>query len=151
MTDIDLLDKTAADLMTEELVVLKEQTSLQEAGRILLRQKVSGAPVVDEEGRCVGVLSASDFVRWLEKETPHIVVAFDPFYRIEQTANVPDEPISKYMTRNVVTVPPDKKIADIARMMLDAHIHRVIVVDSDNKPRGIVSSTDLLAALAYAK
>lgn len=42
-------------------------------------------------------------------------------------------------------------IRELARQMIDAHIHRIIVVDDENRPLGIVSSTDLLAALAYTE
>ena len=54
------------------------------------------------------------------------------------------------MTRDPVTVSPGATIGDLARKMIDVHIHRVIVVDNNGKPIGIVSSTDLLAALALA-
>jgi CBS domain-containing protein len=54
------------------------------------------------------------------------------------------------MTPDPVTVPPTASIGDVARMMLDAHIHRVIVVDRCRRPIGVVSSTDILAAVAQA-
>ena len=53
------------------------------------------------------------------------------------------------MTPDPVTVKPETSILALARMMVDAHIHRVIVVDKERRPIGIVSSTDLLAALAW--
>jgi acetoin utilization protein AcuB len=52
------------------------------------------------------------------------------------------------MSPDPVTVTPEVTISALARMMLDAHIHRVIVVDADNRPVGIVSSTDIFAAIA---
>jgi CBS domain-containing protein len=58
--------------------------------------------------------------------------------------------VGRYMTQDPVTVSPGTHISDLARMMTDAHIHRVIVVDGQNRPVGIVSSTDILAAVAYA-
>jgi len=54
------------------------------------------------------------------------------------------------MSRDVVTAAAATPIADVARMMLDAHIHRVFVVDAQRRPVGIVSSTDIIAAVAYA-
>jgi len=53
------------------------------------------------------------------------------------------------MTANVVTVGSQMLLAELARTMIDAHIHRVIVVDEERRPIGVVSSTDVLAALAY--
>jgi CBS domain-containing protein len=60
------------------------------------------------------------------------------------------EEVRQFMTADPVCVPPETAIGTIARMLIDAHIHRVIVVDPDGKPVGIVTSTDLLAALVHA-
>ena len=65
------------------------------------------------------------------------------------TPSGPDQ-VGQYMTQDPVTVPPDSPIGDLARMMTDVHIHRVIVVDAEGRPVGVVSSTDVLAALAGA-
>jgi hypothetical protein len=46
--------------------------------------------------------------------------------------------------------PPQTPIGELARLMLDAHIHRIMVRDENNRPIGIVSSTDILAAVARA-
>jgi predicted transcriptional regulator len=48
-------------------------------------------------------------------------------------------------------VGPETPLHDLARKMIDAHIHRLIVVDKEEKPVGVVSSTNVLAALAYAE
>jgi CBS domain-containing protein len=53
------------------------------------------------------------------------------------------------MTPDPVTAQPTTSIGVLARMMIDAHIHRVIIVDVERRPVGVVSSTDLLATLAY--
>jgi len=52
------------------------------------------------------------------------------------------------MTANVVTVGPQTPLPELVRTMIDAHIHRVIVVDGQRKPIGVVTSTDILGALA---
>jgi len=51
---------------------------------------------------------------------------------------------------DLVTSPPQALLSTVARQMIDAHIHRVIVVDDHGHPLGIVSSTDIVAAVAYA-
>lgn len=56
---------TAADLMSRNLVLVPQDMSLQGAARLLSRAQVSGAPVVNENGRCVGVLSTTDFLHWV--------------------------------------------------------------------------------------
>src|SRR5438034_1050515 len=62
-----LLTLTAADLMSQTVVTVPQEMSLQAAAHLLSQAHVSGAPVVDDRGRCVGVLSATDFVHWADK------------------------------------------------------------------------------------
>ena len=57
--------------------------------------------------------------------------------------------VSRYMTKGPVTVSPATPIGEIAQKMVDAHIHRVLVADN-GRPSGIISSTDIMAAVANA-
>jgi CBS-domain-containing membrane protein len=61
---------------------------------------------------------------------------------------LPADAVGRYMTTDVVTAGPQTPLPELARMMVDAHIHRVTVVDEQGRPVGIVSSTDVLAAVA---
>lgn len=199
-----LLQLTAADLMAVDLFWLPERMPLREAARVLFQKQVSGAPVVDGNGKCVGVLSASDFLRWArgiqDKHTsPHSQESHaapctfltrdygpegEPLFRcalpvgtcplqghpwseegqlhtlcsqphavpvdwqmVEWDA-LPEDAVGRYMTADPVTVAADTPLPQLARCMVDAHIHRVIVVDERNQLQGIVSSTDILGALA---
>jgi CBS domain-containing protein len=150
-----LVSLCAGDLMSPELVVIPEQMSLQGAARILSRAQVSGAPVVDAENRCVGILSAVDFLHWAESgKTPAKCACTDTAWKPWQMLDQPEHAatqVSEVMTRNPVTAPRRTSIGALARMMLDAHIHRILVVDAGGKPVGIVSSTDILAALARSE
>jgi CBS domain-containing protein len=190
--------------MTPDVVRFTEETPLREAGQLLYRNQIGGAPVVNAEGQCVGVLSAIDFVRLALKradatrplapplpitrpfqvkhrirdseevtvcilppgvgpiqvkqtgtEREPLSVCGQPHYvltdwQIVELEKLPMNPVRQYMTADPVTVRPDTSIRVLARMMLDAHIHRVIVVDERQRPIGVVSGTDMLAALAYA-
>ena len=150
----DLFDLTAADLMSREVVTIPEKMSLRGAAHRLINARISGAPVVDAEGRCTGVLSATDFVRRAECEARPAggACSFDhePYseWEVIDLEAVPVDEVHATMTHDPVTVAPGVSISKLARMMLDAHIHRVIVVDADNRPVGVVSSTDVLAAVA---
>jgi CBS domain-containing protein len=191
---------TAGDLMTRHVIQLPAVMSLRDAARLLRQAQVSGAPVVDQQGRCVGVLSAADFLRWAEKEgrgTKEVPIPACP-YQVKgrlltgeeavictlaeglcplqmmrstiggrhtalctltsasrsdlrnEFENLPSDVVSRYMTTDIVTTGPETTLPQLARMMIDAHIHRFIVVDEEQRPIGIVSSTDLLAAMAYS-
>jgi CBS domain-containing protein len=192
---------TAGDLMTRDVVLLAEGMPLRDAARLLHQAQVGGAPVIDEQGRCVGVLSAADFLRGSEQEgrrTEKVPVPACPYQvkgrlltgeeavictlaegncplqvmrpttggrhtalctllplnlKDQQQAieDLPGDAVRRYMTADVVTVGPRTPLPKLARMMIDAHIHRIIVVDKKRRPLGIVSSTDLLAVLAYSE
>ena len=142
------LAMTAADLMTTPVRTISQEMTLQEAARLLARSNISGAPVVDREGRCVGVLSSSDFVIWAGKEgeTTSFIA---PWGEIVSVDDSPDNELRHYMTTKPITVSPKTPIGEVAQKMVDAHIHRVLVVE-ENRPRGIITSTDILAAVADA-
>jgi CBS domain-containing protein len=143
-----LLSLTAADLMTTPVTTIPEYTSLREAARLLSRAGISGAPVVDADGRCLGVLSSGDFVVWAGKqgEEVHFIA---PWGEVVSVDDAPDNEIRHYMTVQPVAVAPETPIGELAQKMIDAHIHRVLVVE-DGRPCGIITGTDILAAVALA-
>jgi CBS domain-containing protein len=65
---------TAADVMKPDLVVVPQQMPVREAARPLHRARANAAAVVDEHGRCVGMLSPADVLRWVEAGCPEVVV-----------------------------------------------------------------------------
>jgi CBS domain-containing protein len=145
-----ILELTAADLMTRDLVCLPSEMSMREAARLLLQDRISGAPVVNNRGQCVGVISAMDFVALTKKNGDKNEPSVGCTEWEVVAEMMPKHEIAQFMTTDLVMVSPDTSICKLARQMVDAHIHRVIVVDGQNRPIGIVTSTDLLAALAYA-
>jgi CBS domain-containing protein len=136
--------------------MIPREMSLQGAARMLTRAGVSGAPVVDDQGHCIGVLSATDFMHWVEADrpVPHVRGAAEPMcsaWQIPAAAQITDCTVEHFMTADPVMVESRTPIAEMARMMIDARIHRLIVVHSmTRQPIGVVSSTDVLAALARA-
>jgi len=70
-------------------------------------------------------------------------------WQVVDVEKLPTDEVRRFMTPDPVIVHPATSIRVLARMMIDAHIHRVIVVDEGRKPIGVISSTDLLAALAH--
>jgi CBS domain-containing protein len=162
---------TAADLMSREVLTLSQWMPVQSAIRALTRVRVGGAPVVDEQGRCVGVFSLSDCNRRLRGDNrdaqgapplrgdnrdaqgapplPGCVCCDWTIVR-EEWDTLPADAVSRYMTPDPVLVLPETPVGEVAQMMVEAHIHRLIVVGEDRRPLGVVSSTDVLAAVARA-
>lgn len=149
----NLLSRRANDLMSTAVVLVPKEMSLPAAAHLLAQSHVSGAPVVDDEGRCIGVLSNTDFVHYAEQGKRHKEPCAAQALSSWQIVT-PDEPhgdwVADYMTTDPVTAPARTTIGELARMMIDAHIHRVVVVDERQRPIGVVSSTDILAAVAQA-
>jgi CBS-domain-containing membrane protein len=148
---------TAEDLMTREVVTVRQEMSLPAVARLLLRAHISGAPVVDADGVCVGVVSATDFLGLAGKD-PRVspVACMAPLcicsdWQVMELRELPPDEVRCHMTADPVTVQPGTPVVELARLMLDAHIHRVIVVDAGGRPVGIVSSTDIIAAVAQAE
>jgi CBS domain-containing protein len=135
--------------MTAPVMTIAEKTPLREAARLLLRANISGAPVVDATGRCLGVLSSSDFVSWAGEDGEEITF-IAPWGERVPVEDFPDQEIRHYMTAQPVTVAPQCSIGELVEKMVEVHIHRVLVVADHDRPCGIVSSTDILAAVMRA-
>lgn len=146
---------TAADLMSRDVVTIPQHLSLRKAAWLLSNANVTGAPVIDGRGVCVGVISATDFIHLAGAERssakPEKSQCVCSEWQVVELENLPADEVCCFMTPDPVTIKPNTSIVELARMMLDAHIHRVIVVDAQRQPIGIVSSTDVLAAVANAE
>lgn len=151
------LTLTAGDLMSRDVTMIPRSMSLRTAAHLLSETQISGAPVVDEAGECVGVLSATDFMhsvgygeRCASRSAYHNPGCFHSPWQMGDEELLPTDEVSNYMTADPVIVPPSISIVELARKMTDAHIHRIIVVDGNHRPVGVVTSTDIVAAVAYA-
>ncbi|MDF1631119.1 CBS domain-containing protein [Mycoplana sp. MJR14] len=144
----------AKDVMTVQVVRLSPDNSVRQAARIMLDHHVSGLPVVDDEGRLVGVLSEGDLIRRTELCSG---MAASP----EDRALATDARASAYvrrsswrvgdaMTVDPVTIDEDASVSRVARLMQERGIKR-IPVTRDGHLIGIVSRADLLQAILAAK
>src|SRR5262249_37013752 len=116
-----LLGLTAADLMTTAVLTIPPDMSLQEAARFLCAPPLTGAPVVDEAGRCVGVLSSSDFVTWVKQggkpaaNVEKVVCFCAPWGEMINIEDSADDEIRHYMTPRPVTVNPTTPIGELTQ------------------------------------
>jgi CBS domain-containing protein len=145
------------DLMQRVVVTVSANHSMAEAARVLLDHEVSGAPVVDETGRCVGMLSAHDFVRreWVQgrdeagsSQTPHAVEQERPGEPLWILAA--SDQVRAHMTPVVQEIAPHASLVAAGRVMCSMHIHRLPVLGAGGAPVGIVTSLDIVAALVGA-
>ena len=140
----------AGDLMRLEVVAVSQTMTLREAAERMSEAHVSGAPVVDSEGRCVGVLSASDFMRYIVSNPADVEVP-EPFvcaWQFDEATTRGSEMVMNRMSKRLVMCHAEAPIRDVARMMQDARVHRVVIVNDDRRPIGVVTSMDILGVVA---
>jgi CBS domain-containing protein len=142
----------AKDVMTRQVISVAPDASILEALRLMLANKISGLPVVDQKGGLLGIVTEGDFLRraetgterrrprWLEFLLGPGMIASD---YVQSHARRVDE----VMTPNVWTVSEDAPLGDIVALMEKHRIKRLPVVRGDELV-GIVSRANLLRALA---
>lgn len=146
--------RTAQDIMTARPVCVEPGMTVRDVARIFDEHGISGAPVVDGKGRLAGVVSRTDLVRRYSdgdiEGDPGMLIEL---FRKQDEAHPGPSPdrliaVEDFMTSNPITASPSTPVGDLARKMVDARVHRVIVVDAGRIPVGIVTSLDLVKALA---
>lgn len=158
-TGADWRDQLAEEVMQSDVVTVEASAPLSEVERLLAEHRIGGAPVVDEAGHIVGVLSVRDLVDRYAQDPDSRPRRSTGFYRIDaeemededvETFELPEEgeeTAGQVMNRQVLAVPPDATLREVAKKMVKENVHRLLV---QNGPRtvGIISTMDLLRAAA---
>ncbi len=124
----------ARDLMQTDILTVDPDTALVDIHRLFAEEEIHGAPVVDEDFRVCGVVSALDLLRVVGER-------YDDF-----EDRMRDITAADVMTGAIVSVAPDATAAEIARVMRAQRVHRVLVVEGKDL-LGVITTFDLLAAL----
>lgn len=136
------------DIMSIDLVSIKENTSIRDAIKILSNNDISGLPILDQDGSLVGVVSKADII---EKESSHAFYTFPFREDIElkclEDSKFFDDAVSTIMSKDLFTIEPDATVAEMAKIMYEKKIHRLLVSEY-NKLVGIVTTFDVLKLLA---
>jgi CBS domain-containing protein len=119
---------TAADIMNPELVTVRPDASIESAIELLLSEHISGLPVVDGEGRLVGVIT----------EFALLAVAYD--------RRVKNHTVSQHMTHELITVEHDDPVSRVADLCIVHRVRRVPVM-RDGRLVGIIARRDVLRSL----
>jgi len=144
----------AADVMTPNILSVRPDATIAEAIRLMLDNRISGLPVIDETGRLVGILTEGDLLRrgetGTERHRPRwLEILMGPGRLAEEYVRTHGRRIGELMTHNPVTVTPDTPLKKIVELMERHRIKRVPVLDGE-VPVGILSRADLLRGLAGA-
>lgn len=127
-------DPTVLEAKRLEIYACQPSTSLRDACCQIAEEDISCLVVTNDTGYLVGILTRADLLRarlthedWLER------------------------PVSTYMNPDVVTVAPETTLSDVTKLLLDHHIHRVVITHLENdhqRPLGVISDSDLIYHMA---
>jgi CBS domain-containing protein len=119
---------TAGAIMTPNLLTVPPEASIKEAIDLLLREQISGLPVVDDDGRLVGVIT----------EFALLAMAYD--------RRVKNHRVNQHMTRELITVEADDPVSRVADLCIVHRVRRVPVMQN-GRLVGIIARRDVLRAL----
>ncbi|MEF3254247.1 MAG: CBS domain-containing protein [Deferribacterales bacterium] len=128
------------DIMTTNVITASVNDCMRDVALMLREKKITGVPVLDEDGNVVGVFSETDILSRL----PDILMEAEKIPLVD-VKELTDHKIKEVMSSPVITVSPDADIKEVAEIFLYKYIHRVPVVEN-GKLVGIVSLGDLLKA-----
>jgi CBS-domain-containing membrane protein len=138
---------TAREIMTRDVVRVQVDTPLKEAAELLAQRGISGAPVVDDEGRVVGVISEKDFLRGLAPGVSSFMgVVADCLQEGGcQALALREQKVADLMVSPAITVMEETPVLEIAGIFKEKDINRAPVLNSQGLLAGIVSRGDLLS------
>lgn len=138
-------------IMSRPVRVVHPDTSMSEAAHLMITERISGLPVVDENAKLVGIITEADFLRGLG------VPAHHPTHSLWQTLEVlfshlahhgelegPEDPVVNHMVRDVVCASPDHYVDDVIALMKQHRVKRVLVCNNARHVEGVVTRSDLV-------
>jgi predicted transcriptional regulator len=149
--------RNVRDLMNPDIMTVADEMTTDELARYLIEREISGAPVVDSQGHLIGVVSMTDIGRNMAEPSAVESLRSSGFYR-DIDADVMEDPAESHVEERAVTVrdvmtpvihqvPVTASVAEAARVMVDQHIHRLVVTQG-KEPVGIITSMDVLKMVA---
>jgi CBS domain-containing protein len=145
---------TAGDLMAPNPISIRAEAEIAEAIALFTEKSIGAAPVIDEGGRPIGVISRSDLLiheRECEKAraAKHEYFSSPSFESEEQPrgSRPLKQTVADLMTPAIFAVSPDTPVQRVVSDMVGLHVHRLFVVDEDGILVGVISTMDVLKHL----
>ena len=149
--------RNVKELMNPDIMTVSDDMTTDALARYLIEREISGAPVVDSQGHIIGVVSMTDIGRNIAEPSDIESSRSSDFYRDIVADFTLDKAADSYLeervtVRDVMTpvihqIPVTASVAEAARIMVDHHIHRLIVTQG-KEPVGIITSIDILKMVA---
>lgn len=150
-----MADLTAKEIMNKKVITIQKDASIKELSELLVNNKISGVPVLDENGSLAGIVSEGDIiVQNSDLHFPRYFKLLDAIIYLE-SLNKFKRSLQKHlatkvediMTVKVKTAGEDTPINEIADIMLDSRVNRLPVMDKNNKLVGIITRADIVKSI----
>jgi CBS domain-containing protein len=142
----------ARDAMTPRVITVTADAPIEDAVRLMLQNKISGLPIVDAQGKLIGIVTEGDFLRRAEtgterKRSPWLAFFANPNKLAREFVHAHGRRVEDVMTCDVWTATEDTPLEEVVTLMEKHRVKRVPVM-GDGKLVGIISRANLLHALA---
>ncbi|MFA6296739.1 MAG: CBS domain-containing protein [Patescibacteria group bacterium] len=135
------------EVMTKKIVKIKKGTTLREAAKILIKNDITGAPVVNEKNKVIGLISEKNVFRALYPNYEEFYIDLDiiakPNTLNDRLKNIVDLKVENFMVRDVISALPSDSLVKVGGIMMARGVHRVLVVDEKDTLLGVVSRRDI--------
>lgn len=141
-------------IMTRQLVTVKAEATIEEISKILVANRVSGVPVVDSENRVIGMVTESDIIFKEIQHEPTFVEKLEDLVLLKEDmrskrTHKAGNTAKDIMTFPAITAHENETIREVVDVITKKKIKRIVIVDDENHPVGIVSKMDILKALEF--
>lgn len=140
---------TCKDIMSKELTTAEFATELEDAWRQLHAHKIKAIPVIDRARRVIGIVTIVDFLKHA-KLAGHDTLRDRVLRFVRRTPGIASdkaEVVGQIMTSPVMTVAEDMHIVRLVPLLSDRGLHHIPVVNAENRLVGMITQSDLIAAL----
>lgn len=157
-------EKTAEDIMNKRVITITKEKSVLDLAELLIKNNISGVPVVDEDNILLGIVSEADIINFLKKDEflfPMLVFPVYNFSYIDPNLYVKGLEKNKtalsrikvgsIMHTWIKKAKRDASESEIADIMSRNNVNRVPIVDDDNRVIGIITRSDLIKSMVKEK
>lgn len=145
---------TARDIMNREMITITDEATVKELARILSIHQIGGVPVIDKNGKLVGVVTENDLIYQTKKvHIPTVITILDSVFYLENPDKMEEEikkmagiKVKDILTSSPITVTEDTPLDEIATIMAEKSVHTLPVMNKETLV-GIIGKKDIIRTL----
>ncbi len=143
---------TAQDIMNQQVRTIGPDQSIKEAAQVLIDTQLRNLPVVDTTGQLLGMITRADLLQAIRTSplmSPEASNATQPLTHTNPLPGLPAQlqPVSTYLNTDIATVEEQTPLAETIDVLITSLLKRVVIVDTEQHVKGIISDVDVLARM----